>query len=302
MAQGSLQTVAELLEARRLAAPRLTAILPVKSFHPAYLRQAVESMLGQTDPRWRLLVVTEPDETADLAPALGSSLDDERVVVIANEGRKLSGAINTGMRAAETDFVGLLLGDDLWSPDAVEVLGRAIEEKPEADFFHSSRVIVGDDGQPLSGVYLAPRSFALADFRRGSPVKHLLCWRRQLALSLGGLDEELNSVGPDDYDFPWTMAEAGARFEAVPECLYLYRDHRESFRLTTHLPVSTHSREIRRIMRKHGVGRVRTELRVLRARQTFLRQCLYHTRLDRIVKERLGHDPRKGWRDTYTAP
>jgi O-antigen biosynthesis protein len=282
--------------------PRITALLPVKAFHPEYLRQAVRSVVEQTNPRWRLVVITEPPTSAELADVLGDFLADERIVVIPNEGRKLAGAINTGMRAARTEFVAILLGDDLWSRDAIDVLERAMVRTPTGDFFHSSRVIVDENGRRLSGVYPARVSFTLDDFVRASPVKHLLCWRRELALSLGGLDELSNSVGPDDYDFPWTMAEAGARFVAIPECLYFYRDHRESFRLTTHLPVSTHSRELRRILRKHGVGLLRTELRILSARRSFLRQCLYRTRLDQVLKERLGRDPRLGWRDKYTAP
>ena len=33
-----------------------------------------------------------------------------------NEGRKLAGAMNTGMRHAETPFVAILLSDDMWAP------------------------------------------------------------------------------------------------------------------------------------------------------------------------------------------
>jgi hypothetical protein len=66
--------------------------------------------------------------------------------------------------------------------------------------------------------------------------------------------------------------------------------------------MSTHARELRRILRKHGVSRLRTERSILSAKRRFLRQCLYRTRLDQVLKERLGHDPRMGWRDTYTAP
>jgi hypothetical protein len=95
------------------------------------------------------------------------------------------------------------------------------------------------------------------------------------------------------------MAEAGMRFQAIPECLYLYRDHRESYRLTTHLPRSTHTHELRRILRKHGTSRLRTELSVNHARVTYLRQCLYRSSLDRGLKQRLRQDPRRGWRETY---
>ena len=109
----------------------------------------------------------------------------------------------------------------------------------------------------------------------------------------------VHSIGVDDYDFPWSLAEAGARFMAVPECLYLVRDHRDGFRLTTHVPRSVQVRALRRIMRKHGVGRARVDLIVVEAKRGYLRQCLYRSRLDRWLKERLGHDPQRGWRESY---
>lgn len=273
--------------------------MPVKEFHEDYLRRALDSILGQTAPMWRLLIVVESPPTDALAAVLGPALEDDRVTLVLNEGRKLSGAINTGMRHARTPYVAILLGDDMWAPDAVEVLTARIDESPHVDFFYSSRVIVDGDDRPISPVYPARTRFSVSDFERGSPVKHLLCWRRDAALRIGGLDESLNSVGPDDYDFPWSMAEAGMRFEPVPECLYFYRDHRDGFRLTTHLPRSTHTRELRRIFRKHGVGVLGVERAVWRAKVGYLKQCLYRSPLDRWLKSRIGHDPHRGWRQKY---
>jgi hypothetical protein len=88
-------------------------------------------------------------------------------------------------------------------------LTAAIRAHPDTDFFHSSRRVIDEQDQPLSSVHRSRAEFALTDFVGGSPVKHLLCWRRAKGLAVGGLDESLNSVGPDDYDFPWTMAEHG---------------------------------------------------------------------------------------------
>jgi GT2 family glycosyltransferase len=113
------------------------------------------------------------------------------------------------------------------------------------------------------------------------------------------MDESLDPIGIDDYDFPWRMAEAGVRFMAISDCLYLWRDHRESFRLTTHVPRNAQVRTLRRIMRKHGVRRARVELQIAAHRRSQLRQCLYRSPLDRWLKARLGHDPRRGWREPY---
>ena len=87
----------------------------------------------------------------------------------------------TGMTRAETDFVAIALGDDAWAPEAVEVLGREIRSDPAADFFHSSRRVIDEQGRPLSSVYESRRDVSLDDFNGSSPVKHLLCWRRGLA-------------------------------------------------------------------------------------------------------------------------
>jgi hypothetical protein len=273
--------------------------MPVRDYHEGYLHEAVGSMLGQSSPEWRLLVIVEPSGRSELERILAEPLADPRIAITNNEGRKLAGAFNTGMRRAETPFVGILLGDDQWAPDAVEVLTTSIAAHPDTDFFHTSRRIIDEAGRPISSVQPSRSVGSPDDFVRSSPVKHLLCWRRDKGLAIGGMDESLNSVGVDDYDFPWTMAERGAVFTAIPECLYVYRDHREEFRLTTHLPLSHHKREIVRIMRKHGVDRSTIRKTVAAAQDSYLRQCLYRSRLDRMLKRRRGHDPRAGWRESY---
>ena len=277
----------------------VTALLPVKVYKPDYLRESVGSLIAQTSPRWRALVIHPAPIRAQLEADLGAAKDDPRIELVEERGRKLAGALNTGMRAARTEFTAILFADDLWDPGAVEVLERAIRERPDVDFFHSARRYIDDHGESISGV-LGPRDdVTLETFAAGGSIKHLLCWRRAFALEIGGIDETLNSVGPDDYDFPWSMAEAGARFGAIPDCLYVYRDHRSCYRLTTHLPLRTHVRETRRILRKHGVPRAEIRRRLAEARKSYLRQCLYSSPLDAWLKRALRHDPARGWRENY---
>jgi GT2 family glycosyltransferase len=273
--------------------------MPVKSYHRGYLREAVRSMVAQSSPDWHLMVIAESRGRGQLDSDLGEHLEDPRIEVIVNRGRKLAGAFNTGMRRVDTEFVAILLGDDLWAPSAVEVLTAAIAGSPETDFFHSARRVVDEAGRPISSVHPSRPDIRVADFQRGSsPVKHLLCWRREAGLAIGGMDESLNSVGVDDFDFPWSMVEQGASFTAVPDCLYVYRDHRDGYRLTTHLPLSHHRREIARIMRKHGVDEAAIRQAVARAERSYLRQCLFRSRLDRWMKAG-RRDSGQGWREKY---
>ena len=278
---------------------RITVLLPVKHYHMEFFKKAVASIIHQSSPYWHLLIIVEEGYLDHFGGLLRKELEDPRAIIVVNEGRKLAGKINTGMRHASTDFVALLLGDDMWSTDAVAVLHDHIMEYPDVDFFHSSRMYIDEGNKPISSVYHSREEISLDDFKLGSPVKHLLCWRKDKGLAIGGLDESLNSVGPDDYDFPWTMAEEGAKFKAVKECLYYPRDHRECYRLTTHLPLSVHIREIRRIMRKHGADAVSISNKIAAAKGSYLRQCLYRSRIDRWIKVMLGHDARRGWRERY---
>ncbi len=256
----------------------LTVIMPLKHYHAEFLLKAVDSILLQTDPRWSLLIIVEPEDLSRHHELLSRQCDDPRVGIIANQGRGLAGAVNTGMRAAASQFVALLMADDLWSLRAVEVLHKHIVDHPDVDFFHSSRVYVNAADARISDVFVSCDDVSADGFRQGgSPVKHLLCWRRTKGIEVGGLDEALLPVGPDDYDFPWIMAERGARFKAIKECLYFYRVHDKCYRLMTHLPLEIHTRELDRIMKKHGVPRWRRLISLQRAKWSFLRQCLYRT-------------------------
>jgi Glycosyl transferase family 2 len=273
--------------------------MPVTAYHEPYLHEAVQSILAQTSPDWRLLVITAKTQRAEMERVLAPYLDDPRIGLIGVAKGRIAVSFNAGMRAAETEFVTVLFGDDLWTPRAAEVLTRATVSKPHADVFHSSRRYIDDRGRPISSVYRSRPTVRASDFLTDAPVKHLLCWRRAKGLAVGGFDESLGSVGVDDFDFPWTMAEQGAVFEAVPECLYVVRDHRQTFRLTTHLTLSHHKRELGRIMAKHGADRVTIEARVARAERTYLRQCLYRSRADKWIQTLRGHDPQVGWREPY---
>jgi glycosyltransferase involved in cell wall biosynthesis len=279
----------------------VTALLPVKWYRTDYLRQALDSILGQTSPDWRLLIIAEPEDRDELARALAAALEDPRVELIGNRGRSLAGALNTGMKHAETEFVAILLGDDKWSPDAVAVLTEQIRTHADVDFFHSSRRVVDDGGNSVSSVYESREDVTVRDFgdmERGAPVKHLLCWRRDKALSFGAMDESVNYAS-DDFDFPWSMAEHGAVFRAIPDCLYIYRDHRSGYRLSTHVPRSVNVRELRRILRKHGLDRRARRRSVRVAKRSYLRECLFYTRLDRWLHDKLGLSLRPVWRQPH---
>ncbi len=277
----------------------LTIFIPVTHYDRKYLLEAVASVFGQSTSEWYLQIVVPSDRTSHFEALLADSLRDPRVRIVPLEGRLLAGAYNTAMRAASSKFIAPLLGDDLWADDAVETLLEAIAANPDVDFFHSGRRFIDGDGRALSSSILPKGQVTRARFIDGSPVKHLLCWRVSAGLACGGVDETIGNFASDDYDFPWTMFEHGAAFHAIPRALYIVRDHRDGYRLTTHLTRSEQRRGLRRILAKHGVPAITAWRRVRRASRTYMRQSLFRNRLHQWVRERLGMNMDTAWREPY---
>ena len=95
--------------------PLLTVIMPLKNYHDGFLRKALESVQRQTCPFWRLLIVVEQADLETFKTLLRDETKDTRIQIIVNQGYRLAGAINSGMKRATTDFVALLLADDMYS-------------------------------------------------------------------------------------------------------------------------------------------------------------------------------------------
>ena len=281
--------------------PLVTVLMPCKDVKASFFTEAINSVFSQSDPLWNLVVVYDFSKNVEIMDILGelSNSKDSRISVLKNESNFLTGALNTGMRHTKTPYVCSLLCDDLLDKKAIEVLNRYVKEYHNIDFFHSARMYIDENGNPISSVLMAVESFNLSDFKNHGPVKHLLCWKVESALAIGGMDESLGLHGADDYDFPWCMAEAGYSFKAIPECLYYYRDHREHYRLTTHVPLETQINELKKIWKKHGLKDDEIEEQIKRRISQYLKQALYMDEEDKKKKERENYDIRKGWREKH---
>ena len=279
----------------------VTVLMWCRNVEMSFFREALGSVRSQTSPRWELCIIVDaddPDAPAAIVPEI-ESCTDSRIFVAENESRLITGAFNTGMRKATTPYVCVLHADDLLDRRAVEILHGYIKQHADVDYFHSSRIYIDDDGVEISDIRRSIDSFTLDDFKNFGPVKHLHCFKVGSALAIGGMDESLGLHGADDYDFPWSMAEAGYTFKAISEPLYYYRDHRRHYRLTTHVPLDAQVNDLVKIWRKHGMTEREIEDQIQRRTAGYLKQALYLDEEDRGRKESEGYDARQGWRQRY---
>lgn len=101
---------------------KLSVVIPVYKVEP-YLERCVQSVYRQSFRDMEIIMVDDgsPDNSGKLADQLAAQ--DARARVIHQENQGLSGARNTGLRAAKGDYVVFLDSDDEWAlEDGIEKL------------------------------------------------------------------------------------------------------------------------------------------------------------------------------------
>jgi glycosyltransferase involved in cell wall biosynthesis len=97
-----------------------------------YLRETVESVVQQSASDWELIIVNDgsTDNTGELARELASG--DSRIRVVDKPNGGLSAARNSGYAAASrtSNYICYLDADDVWEPDALEVLSQSLGREP----------------------------------------------------------------------------------------------------------------------------------------------------------------------------
>lgn len=116
------------------------------------LERAVESVLAQTDPDWRLVVIDDRYPGTEHTRYL-AQINDPRVEVVVNE-RNLGVAGNFQRcvqlaRAPHTTIMGC---DDLLLPSYVARLDQLITDYPDAAYFQPGVQVIDQHGDPSSGI------------------------------------------------------------------------------------------------------------------------------------------------------
>lgn len=107
--------------------PQIGVIVPTRD-RPIALRQAVDSVLGQSFDRFEVIVVDDGSEKAT-----GSEISelDPRIVIVRNDvSRGAGGARNRGVRASRAPIVAFLDDDDLWLPNKLNSVMSCFARNP----------------------------------------------------------------------------------------------------------------------------------------------------------------------------
>ncbi|MFV8819960.1 glycosyltransferase family 2 protein [Haliea sp. E17] len=203
--------------------PLFSIVLPVYQSRLEYLRQAVDSVRGQSYPGWELCICDDGSGDAALGRYLDGLCEQEPRIklVVHPHNRHISAASNSALALATGEFVAFLDHDDALSPDALFRVAEALRRQPQTDILYSDEDVVDPDGKPLAPHFKPDWNFDL--LRSINYACHFLVVRRALLSAVGGLREGFE--GAQDFDLVLRLTEnlPAARIAHLPRVLYHWR-------------------------------------------------------------------------------
>jgi glycosyltransferase involved in cell wall biosynthesis len=200
--------------------PDVSVVIPTRNRWEVLERRGLKSAMSQRGVVVEVIVV---DDGSELAPT-SDTLQDPRLKLVRHERRLgVAAARNTGVCHAQGEWIAFLDDDDMWAPEKLISLVRAMTEA-RADFGYSSALVLDLDLRPVEVARAVPPNHLLVDLRRGNFVPagaSNVVAKRSLLTATGGFDESFSAMS--DWDMWFRLAQVG-RPEAVDDVLIAYAE------------------------------------------------------------------------------
>ena len=206
------------------ALPRVSIVIPAWNA-AGFIEKTLATVAAQTFKDFEVVVVDDgsSDATKDVVDRF---LKDNglRGRCIRQENKKIAGARNTGIKAAEADLISFLDHDDLWFPEKLEAVLGEFDSHPDADLVcHDENILkdgklvrVSHNGPLVANMY----ERLLFDGNALSPSATTVRKAKLLEAGLFREDPEFNTV--EDYDL-WMRLARICKMHFLPSVLGEYQ-------------------------------------------------------------------------------
>lgn len=208
--------------------PLISVIMPVYNVVD-YLAWSARSVLDQSYGRFELIMVDDgsTDGSGELADAIAKH--DERIKVIHQNNKGLSGARNTAIRAVVGDVVIFLDSDDALLPEALETIAAAYAATGFDVLTFGAVLYPPSEASVWLTEIVSPRDVVYEGFEpeilfkeRSHPIACRTAVRRALMEENGILFDEEVLFGEDQV-FHFALYPRARKIVFIKDKLYLYR-------------------------------------------------------------------------------
>jgi glycosyltransferase involved in cell wall biosynthesis len=206
--------------------PLFSIIVPVYN-EEGYIREALDSILAQTDPDWEAVLVD--DGSTDTTPGILDEYaqKDERFRVFHKPNGGTSTAINKGIQEANGEWFCWLSGDDLFHSQKLEKHRQWMKEYPDVHFFFTGFWLIQPDGKKidfnLDWLTLENPAYHLITLFRANYIIGIgICIKREAWLRNEKLNEKLHYA--QDFDM-WLRLMLNTKAKYLPDRTCTVRYH-----------------------------------------------------------------------------
>ena len=160
-----------------------------------YVGAAVQSIIAQSDPRWKLIIVD--DASSDHTNRVLDTFRDDRISVVPlKKNRGQTGALNLGLTLIDTKWIIRIDQDDLCEPQRLATLLELTNTHPAGVLFGSGAKLINVEGDPI-GYFRPPAEdnlirSSLIDRPYANPFVHsAVMYDSTAARMVGGYPEEI---------------------------------------------------------------------------------------------------------------
>jgi glycosyltransferase involved in cell wall biosynthesis len=204
----------------------ISIVIPVYKVEK-YLDACVESVLAQSYADWEAILVDDgsPDACGAMCDAWAKK--DSRIHALHRKNGGLSAARNTGIDAAQGEYVLLLDSDDWLVPDALSALAQYMDADTDLVIYDYGRF--ADDGTPEppehrnvpAGTYTAQQGLALFSENR---ISLITAWTKLYHRTLFEKVRFPEGLLNEDEFTTHRFIAACRKIQAIEAPLYCYRD------------------------------------------------------------------------------
>lgn len=202
--------------------PVISIVVPTYETDEAFLRQLLDSVLGQTYGKLQLCLA-DGSETDKVQRVVNTYKDSRITYKRLEENAGISENTNRGFEMAEGAYIALLDHDDLLTQNALYEMVKVLNEvSPRPDMIYSDEdKMVGSSTDYCDPNFKPDYNEEL--LRRNNYICHFLLFSREILEKAGGLDR--NYDGAQDHEFVLRCRSNGAEFYHIPKVLYHWRIH-----------------------------------------------------------------------------
>lgn len=217
-----------------LTPPKVSVLLSVHN-GARYLREALESILGQTLSNFEFIIID--DGSTDETPRILDEYIDKRIIRIRNlENLGLPQSLNRGLDVAKGEYIARMDADDIALPHRLETQVRYMDAHSDVDFLGTNQRFISGDIANSEGQLYDERDIVSGDFLKwlliwGNLLAHPTMMMRRQALESHQLRYDPSYASSQDYEL-WTRAARVCSFAIIPEVCLLYRKHPGSITVT----------------------------------------------------------------------